>query len=54
LMHPPQDVQAILGLFEGEINLEDRGPQKFLKIKRMYNQKYLESEMPLKKEKLEK
>jgi KaiC/GvpD/RAD55 family RecA-like ATPase len=54
LMHPPRDVQAILGLFEGEIDLYDRktkkGSQKFLKIKRLYNQKYLESELPLKKE----
>jgi len=56
LMHPPQDLQAILGLFEGEIAIYDkktkRGSQKFLKIKRMYNQKYLESELPLRKEKL--
>jgi len=56
LMHPPQDLQAILGLFEGEIALYDKktksGSQKFLKIKRMYNQKYLESELPLRKEKL--
>ncbi|MDH5483249.1 MAG: hypothetical protein OEY22_10315 [Candidatus Bathyarchaeota archaeon] len=55
LMHPPQDVQAILGLFEGEIALEDRrterGSQRFLKIKRMYNQKYLDSDLPLQKEK---
>jgi KaiC/GvpD/RAD55 family RecA-like ATPase len=54
LMHPPRDVQAILDLFEGEIDLYDRktkkGSKKFLKIKRLYNQKYLESELPLKKE----
>jgi len=58
LMHPPRDVQAILGLFEGVITIEDRetkrGSQKFLKIRRMYNQKYLDSELPLKKEKVEK
>ena len=58
LMHPPQDVQAILGLFEGEINIDDRkterGTQRFLKIKRLYNQKYLDTELPLKKETLEK
>jgi len=56
LMHPPQDVQAILGLFEGEIALKDKttekGSQKFLKINRMYNQIYLENELPIKKEKL--
>jgi len=53
LMHPPQDVQAILGLFDGEIALYDEkskgGLQKFLKIKRMYNQKYLDNALPLKK-----
>ena len=56
LMHPPQDVQAILGLFEGEIALYDqktrRGSRKVLKVTRMYNQKYLESELPLRKDKL--
>jgi len=52
LMHPPRDVQAILGLFEGEITLKERGSQKFLKINRMYNQQYLDSELPLRKEKL--
>ncbi len=58
LMHPSQDVQAILGLFEGEISIYDKktrkGLQKCLKINRMYNQKYLENELLLRKEKLEK
>jgi len=56
-MHPPQEVQAILGLFEGEIDIYDKesekGLEKFLKIKKMYNQRYLESKLPLKKGKLE-
>ncbi len=56
LMHPPQDVHAILGLFEGEIALEERkttkGLRKVLKIKRMYNQRYLDNELPIRKEKL--
>lgn len=55
LMHSPQEVHAILGLFEGEIALEERktsrGSQKILKINRMYNQKYLSSELPIKKKK---
>jgi hypothetical protein len=50
-MHPPQEVQAILDLFEGEISIYERetekGPKRFLKIKKMHNQKYLESELPL-------
>jgi len=53
LMHPPQDVQAILGLFDGEIALYDEktkeGSQRFIRIKRMYNQKYLDNALPLKK-----
>jgi hypothetical protein len=58
LMHPTQDVQAIIGLFDGEITIYDRkakgGSKKLLKVKRMYNQKYSENELPLKKEKIEK
>jgi hypothetical protein len=56
-MHSPEEVQAILDLFEGEINIyakeTKKGSEKILKIKKMYNQKYLESELPLKKEKLQ-
>jgi len=56
LMHAPQDVQAILGIFEGEITLYDEKSkgnlQKFLKIKRMYNQEYLDNALPLRKEAL--
>jgi len=55
-MHSPQEVQAILGLFEGEIDIYDKetgeGVKKHLKIKKMANQKYLEKEQPLGKEKL--
>jgi len=57
-MHSPQEVHAILGLFDGEINIyekeSEKGLEKFLKIKRMYNQRYLESELPLRKERLKK
>ena len=42
---------AILGLFDGEIALEERktsrGSQKILKINRMYNQKYLPNEVTI-------
>jgi len=55
-MHSPQEVHAILGLFEGEINIyekeSEKGLEKFLKIRKMHNQRYLESKMPLRKEKL--
>lgn len=55
-MHLPQEVHAILGLFDGEINIyekeTEKGSEKFLKIRKMYNQRYLESRIPLTKEKL--
>ena len=57
-MHPKQEVRAVLDLFEGEINIYEKetktGTQKYLKIKKMTNQEYLESELPLQKEKLQK
>jgi len=50
-MHPSQEVRAILDLFEGEISIyekeTEKGAGKFLKIKRMSNQKYLEDELLL-------
>jgi KaiC/GvpD/RAD55 family RecA-like ATPase len=57
-MHPPEELYAILGLFEGEIDIRERetekGTARFLKIKRMSNQKYLEHELLLKKEDMQK
>lgn len=56
-MHPLEEVQAILGLFEGEIRILEKetneGLQKTLRIRKMYNQRYLENELVLTKEKLE-
>ena len=53
-IHPPEEVRAISGLFEGEINIHEKetekGSEKYLKIKKMINQKYLEEELLLKKE----
>jgi KaiC/GvpD/RAD55 family RecA-like ATPase len=47
-IHPPEQLHAILGLFEGEVNIReaetDQGLGRFLKIKRMSNQKYLKDE----------
>jgi tetratricopeptide (TPR) repeat protein/KaiC/GvpD/RAD55 family RecA-like ATPase len=48
-MHPPEELHAILGLFDGEINIYEKGAEQFLKIKRMSNQKYLNDELLLKK-----
>jgi len=56
-MHPQEEVQAILGLFEGEIRISEketeRGIEKVLRIRKLYNQRYLENELTLTREKLE-
>jgi KaiC/GvpD/RAD55 family RecA-like ATPase len=56
-MHPSEEVHAILDLFDGEISIyekeTEKGLEKFLKIKKMTNQKYLGDELLLKKERLE-
>jgi KaiC/GvpD/RAD55 family RecA-like ATPase len=53
-MHPSEELQAILDLFEGEINIYEKetenGAEKYLKIRKMSNHKYLENELFLKKE----
>ena len=53
-MHPPEELHAILGLFDGEINIyekeTEKGVGKFLKIRRMSDQKYLEDELLLTRE----
>lgn len=56
-MHTPQEARAVLGLFDGEINIYEKetkkGLQRFLKIKKMYNRKYSKSELLLQEEKLQ-
>jgi predicted ATPase len=57
-VHPSEELHAILGLFEGEISVYEketqRGLGKYVKVKKMINQKYLEDELPLKREDLQK
>jgi KaiC/GvpD/RAD55 family RecA-like ATPase len=56
-MHPQEELQAILGLFEGEIRISEKdsakGTEKTLRIRKLCNQKYLETELHLLREKLE-
>ncbi len=56
-MHLQEEVQAISGLFEGEIRITEReaekGPEKILRIRKLYNQRYVDTEFILTKEKLE-
>ena len=53
-IHPQQEVRAVAGVFEGEININkkesDKGSQKFLRIAKMTNQKYLDHELLLKRD----
>ena len=53
-MHPPEELYAILGLFEGEINLyekeTEKGTARFLKIRRVSGQEFLEDELLLTRE----
>jgi len=51
-MHRPEEVQAILDLFEGEISIIEEGSEKLLQIKKLLNQPYLENQRPIKKIKL--
>jgi serine/threonine protein kinase/tetratricopeptide (TPR) repeat protein len=47
-MHSSEEVQAILGLFDGEINIyekeTEKGLEKFLRTEKMHTQEYLERE----------
>ena len=53
-MHPSEETQAILGLFDGEISIYEKetpkGSARFLKVKRLSNQKYLKDEIRLTEE----
>jgi len=50
-MHPPEEAQAILGLFDGEIRIAEKegakGLMKTLKILRLHDQNYLKDEIPI-------
>ncbi|HII86097.1 TPA: AAA family ATPase [Candidatus Bathyarchaeota archaeon] len=54
-MHPSEEFQAIVGLFEGEIQISERetpmGLDKVLRVRKLYNQRYLENEIILTREK---
>jgi hypothetical protein len=57
-MHPSEELYSILGLFEGEIDIyekeTEKDVEKFLEIKRMSNQEFLEDEMLLTRERVKK
>ena len=51
-MHPAEEVQAVLDLFDGEMEVYEEDQQKFLRIKKMYGQDYIRNELPLRKDTL--
>lgn len=55
-MHPSQEVQAIQDIFDGEISIYEKetneGPEKFLRIRKMVNQRYLDNELLIRKERI--
>jgi uncharacterized repeat protein (TIGR01451 family) len=54
-MHASEETHALLDLFEGEITLYEKETQdltKYIRIRKLYNERYLESELPLRKTRL--
>jgi tetratricopeptide (TPR) repeat protein/KaiC/GvpD/RAD55 family RecA-like ATPase len=55
-MHPAEELQAILGVFDGEIRVTEKetpeGTKRTLKIRKLINQKYSDKEIILNKEAL--
>jgi len=51
-MHLPEETQAVLDLFDGEINIyekeTEKGTARFLKVKKLAGQKYRKDETRLK------
>jgi KaiC/GvpD/RAD55 family RecA-like ATPase len=56
-MHTSQEVQAILDLYQGEIQIyrrkTEKGFKRFLRIEKMHNQEYSEEELTIKKDKIQ-
>jgi KaiC/GvpD/RAD55 family RecA-like ATPase len=56
-MHAKEEVQAILGLFDGEIKIYEKetkqGLRRYLRIEKLYNQQYLKNELDIERKNLE-
>jgi TolB-like protein/Tfp pilus assembly protein PilF/KaiC/GvpD/RAD55 family RecA-like ATPase len=56
-MHSSEELHAILGLFDGDINVYEKeteeGLRKFLKIRKMGNSKFVKDELPLSRGRLD-
>jgi len=55
-MHSPQEAQATLDLFQGQIHVyrkkTEKGLRQFLRIDKMFNREYVDSELLLRKERI--
>ena len=51
-MHAPEEAQAVLDMFDGEMLVYEKEGRKFLRIRKMYEQNYIENELPLRKDRL--
>jgi hypothetical protein len=55
-MHPPEELQAVLGVFDGEIRISEKaapeGMRQMLKIRKLYGQKYSDIEIMINKNEL--
>ena len=55
-MHPPEELQSIVGIFDGEIRVVEKetpeGVRQTLRVRKLVNQRYLEKEIILTKEKI--
>lgn len=56
-MHPQEEIQAVLGLFDGELRITEKETpikiEKMLRVRRLSGQKYLENELILTEENLD-
>jgi predicted transcriptional regulator/KaiC/GvpD/RAD55 family RecA-like ATPase len=53
-MHSSEEVQAVVSLFDGEVEIFEKetgveGVLRFLRVRKMYNQRYQENAIPMKK-----
>jgi KaiC/GvpD/RAD55 family RecA-like ATPase len=51
-MHTHEESEAVLDLFDGEIEVYEKESKKILRIKKMYGQNYISDDLPLNKDRL--
>lgn len=51
-MHTSEEAQAVLDLFDGEIEIYEKDSKKLLRVRKMYGQNYISDDLPLNKDRL--